>query len=92
VTLTRRAHHGSMQHLLAASEPNSPVTPHKATNESFGGPFELHSWLCAEEQRLAGRCAFSASSTLVRSGGHTWLPMRLRAAVLHTETVQLDRG
>jgi hypothetical protein len=31
---------------------NSPVIPHKATNKGSSGPFELHSWLCAEKQRL----------------------------------------
>src|SRR6187397_1593402 len=40
--------------LLGRPEYNSPVTPHKATNEGSSGPFELHSWLCAEKQRPAG--------------------------------------
>ena len=34
----------------AGPRSNSPVTPHKATNEGSSGPFELHSWRCAEKQ------------------------------------------
>jgi hypothetical protein len=92
VTLTRRAHHGSIQHLLAASEPNSPATPLRPQMRApavllscIRGSVRKNSVLRDDVHLVHRRDSCAVA-------GHTWLPMRLRAAVLHTETVQLDRG